>query len=52
MQTSIQQVSPAEYELEIKATAADLAPELDKALRSQRSRTEMKGFRPGKVPVC
>lgn len=51
MQTSIQQVNPAEYELEIKATADDLAPELEKALRAQRTQTTLKGFRPGKVPI-
>lgn len=51
MQTTIKQVSPVEYELEITATAEDLAPDFTKALREQRGRTHMKGFRPGKVPL-
>lgn len=51
MQTSIEQVKPAEYELEIKATAEDLSSDVDKALREQRGRTSLKGFRPGKVPL-
>ena len=40
-----------EFELEITATAEDLSPELDKALRVQKGRTTMKGFRPGNVPI-
>ena len=51
MQTTITQVGPVEYELDIKATAEDLAPEFNKALKSQRTRTHLKGFRPGKVPL-
>ena len=51
MQTTIKQVGPVEYELDIQATAEDLAPEFNKALRAQRTRTQLKGFRPGKVPL-
>lgn len=51
MQTTIKQVSPVEYELEITATADDLAPELNKALKAQQKQTQMKGFRVGKVPI-
>jgi len=51
MQTTIKQVSPVEYELEVTALAEDLAPEFNKALREQRARTALKGFRPGKVPL-
>ncbi len=51
MQTTIKQVGPVEYELDITATAEDLAPEFKKALRAQRTRTHLKGFRPGKVPL-
>ena len=35
MQTTIKQVGPVEYELDIKATAEDLAPEFKKALRAE-----------------
>ncbi|RMH70337.1 MAG: trigger factor, partial [Bacteroidetes bacterium] len=51
METTIKQLNEVEYELDITAPAADLAPDLDKALRAQRARTTMKGFRPGKVPM-
>ena len=51
MQTSINELSPVEYELEIKATADDMASDFARALREQRGRTHMKGFRPGKVPL-
>ncbi len=52
MQTTIKQVGPVEYELEINAGADDLAPAFQKALRAQQVRTVMKGFRPGKVPLA
>ena len=51
MQTEIKQVSPVEYELDVRATADDIEPELNQALRRQRSQTDMKGFRKGKVPL-
>lgn len=51
METKINKVSDVEYELEINADAADLADELKTALRRQRGQTQMKGFRPGKVPL-
>ena len=51
MQTTIKQIGPVEYELDITATAEDLAPEFKKALREQRARIHLKGFRPGKVPL-
>lgn len=51
METTIKQVSPVEYELEISAAADDLSPQINDALRAQRGQTQMKGFRPGKVPI-
>lgn len=51
MEKTINQVSPAEYELDIRATAEEMNPEIDKALRAQRGRTQLKGFRPGMVPL-
>ncbi len=50
MQTEIKKISDVEFELEINAEAADLAKEFEDAVRTQRARTSMKGFRPGKVP--
>lgn len=51
MQTDIKQVSPVNYELVIEATAEDLEPDFNRALKKQRAETHLKGFRPGKVPV-
>ena len=56
MQTTIQQVNPVdvnpvEFELVIDAPAEELAPHVDNELRKQRLRVQVKGFRPGKVPI-
>ena len=51
METTITPVNEVEYDFNITATAEDLAPEIDKLLRQQRSRATMKGFRTGKVPL-
>ena len=51
MQTEIKKITDVEYDLEIKAAAADLSEEIEQAIRTQRGRTTMKGFRPGKVPT-
>lgn len=50
MQTEIRKINDVELELEITASADDLAHEINEAIRRQRVRTTMKGFRPGKVP--
>lgn len=51
MEKNIKKVTPVEYELEIEATPEDLAEEILSQLRAQRSRTVLKGFRKGKVPL-
>lgn len=51
METNLTKISDVEFEFEIRAPAEDLKPELDKALKMQRSQTQAKGFRPGKVPI-
>lgn len=51
MQTNIHSISEVTLDLEIEAAAEELAPDFDAALRRRRARTEMKGFRPGKVPL-
>lgn len=51
MNTTITQAAPAEYDLHLTAEASELSAELDKATRAQRARTQLKGFRPGKVPM-
>lgn len=51
MKTEIKKITDVEFELEINAEAGDLADKLNEAIRSQRAQTNMKGFRPGKVPT-
>jgi trigger factor len=51
METSIQKINDVEFDLEITATAGDLADDIEKAVRAQRGKTQLKGFRPGNVPV-
>ena len=51
VQTSLKQLNPVEYELEIDATAQELAPKINKRLREHQATITLKGFRPGKVPV-
>ncbi|MEX0600814.1 MAG: trigger factor [Rhodothermales bacterium] len=51
MDITLNKVSDVAYELEIDARAEELADEIKAALRRQRGQTQMKGFRPGKVPL-
>ena len=51
MQTEIKQVTPVEHELVVDATAEEMASDLKEALQAQRANTDIKGFRPGKVPL-
>jgi trigger factor len=51
MQTEIKQIDDVEYAFDVTIPAEELAEELNKVLRAQRSRTTMRGFRPGKVPL-
>ena len=51
METTIRQINEVEFAFEVNATAADLEPEIARALRTQRARSTMRGFRPGRVPL-
>ncbi len=51
MQIQIHTISEVTCDLEIEVAAEDIAPDFDAALRRRRARTEMKGFRAGKVPL-
>ena len=51
MQTQIHAISEVTCTLEIEAAAEDIAPDFNAALRQRRDRTDMKGFRAGKVPL-
>jgi trigger factor len=51
METTITQVSPVEFELEIRAPKEVLEPKIDQAVRERRHHVTLKGFRPGRVPL-
>ena len=51
MQTTISPAGPADFDLDVRASADEIQPRLDAALRKQRGRVQMRGFRPGKAPL-
>jgi trigger factor len=51
MDTSISELSSVDYAFDLKATAEDLASDIEKEMRKYRSGLSLKGFRPGKVPL-
>ncbi len=51
MDVTINERSPVDFELDIRATNEELEPRLNEALNAQRKKMNLKGFRPGKVPV-
>lgn len=51
MKVTLHERSAVDYDLEIHVSAAEIAPRLDAALREQRKKVNLKGFRPGRVPM-
>jgi trigger factor len=51
MNVTIEQTGPADYELRISAPSELLEPKLLSELKKYRGRVQMRGFRPGRVPV-
>lgn len=51
MDVTINERSPVDFELDIRATHDELEPRLNEALREQRKKMNLKGFRPGRVPM-
>jgi len=51
MDVTINERSPVDFELDIRATNEELEPRLNAALKEQRKKMNLKGFRPGKVPL-
>ena len=51
MDISVKPSGTLSYWLEIKATAEDLKPDIDREARKRRSTLQLKGFRVGKVPL-
>src|SRR5690606_26961928 len=51
MDVTINERSPVDFELDIRATHDELEPRLHEALKEQRKKMNLKGFRPGRVPM-
>ena len=51
MDVTINERSPVDFELDIRATNEELEPRLTAALKEQRKKMNLKGFRPGRVPM-
>ena len=51
MQTEIRALSDVDYALDVTVPADDLQPQIEAALRRQRAQMNLKGFRPGRVPM-
>jgi trigger factor len=51
MNVTVQKRSPVDFDLEIHVPAEELEERTRAALREQRKKMNLKGFRPGKVPV-
>ena len=51
MQTDVRALNEVDYVLDVTVPAEDLQPQIDAALRRERAQMNLKGFRPGKVPL-
>ena len=51
MEVSLTNISDVEKEIQIQATALELAPHLEEAYKRQQAKIEIKGFRKGKAPL-
>lgn len=51
MQTDVRALNEVDYVLDVTVPAEDLQPQIDAALKRQRAQMNLKGFRPGKVPM-
>ena len=51
MQTDVRAVNDVDYVLDVTVPAEDLQPQIDAALKRERAQMNLKGFRPGKVPL-
>ena len=51
MQTDVRALNDVDYVLDVVVPAESLQPQIDAALKRERSRMSLKGFRPGKVPI-
>ena len=51
MPTDVRALTDVDYVLDVTVPAEDLQPQIAAALKRQRAQIQLKGFRPGKVPM-
>ncbi len=51
MDISVQELTPVDKEIKIKANREDLSSKFEKAYKKYKSQIQMPGFRPGRVPI-
>ncbi|MDX1421404.1 MAG: trigger factor [Rubricoccaceae bacterium] len=51
METTVTAQSPVDYTLDLHVPADEIEPRVTAALKQQRGRMNLKGFRPGRVPL-
>ena len=51
MEFSIEETGVLSYCLKVEVSAEDLEPDINREVRKHRAQLQMKGFRPGRVPV-
>lgn len=51
MKTTVNALSDVDYSVEVHVPAEELEPRIQEALKKQRAGFNLKGFRPGKVPL-
>ncbi|MGB3543864.1 trigger factor [Rubrivirga sp.] len=51
MQTDVRSINDVDYVLDVTVPAEDLQPQITAALKRERARMDLKGFRRGKVPM-
>ena len=51
MQTDVRALNAVDYVLDVTVPAEDLQPQITAALKRERAQMNLKGFRPGKVPM-
>ena len=51
METTVTAQNSVDYTLEIRVPAGEIEPRVTAALKAQRGRLNLKGFRPGRVPL-
>ena len=51
MDTKVNELSVSEHEVEVTLSYEEIKPEIDEALKQERKKVSMPGFRKGKMPM-